>query len=182
MVREEAIVSILLYVESGLREHRPCFPRQILARGAQAIHGCRLGVEKSWLGARCMAREKKEYGNWCTLQYRQTSRATHGRAGQKRRWDMVQSHPSVGVILYHRTLDALVLVRQFRPAVGADECAVGVLGLRVLLRPHLFWPRVAWTNLGSGVSVKDERLGVVLKRGPYVWLPNKVQYPIVHFI
>lgn len=39
--------------------------------------------------------------------------------GKQRRWDMVASHPSVAVVLYHRGLDALLLVRQFRPAVYA---------------------------------------------------------------
>ncbi|KXZ46854.1 hypothetical protein GPECTOR_40g588 [Gonium pectorale] len=39
--------------------------------------------------------------------------------GKERRWDVVESHSSVGVILYHRELDAWVIVRQFRPAVYA---------------------------------------------------------------
>lgn len=37
--------------------------------------------------------------------------------GKPRRWDMVESHPSVAVLLYHRQRQAVVLVRQFRPAV-----------------------------------------------------------------
>ncbi|CAG9463436.1 unnamed protein product [Pedinophyceae sp. YPF-701] len=41
--------------------------------------------------------------------------------GRRRRWDMVVSHPSVAVLLYNRTRDALVLVRQFRPPVYASE-------------------------------------------------------------
>lgn len=40
-------------------------------------------------------------------------------AGKKRRWDAVASHPSVAVLLYHRSLNAFLLVRQFRPAVYA---------------------------------------------------------------
>ena len=39
-------------------------------------------------------------------------------AGKQRRWDMISSHSSVGVIIYHTHLDALLLVRQFRPAVS----------------------------------------------------------------
>ncbi|EFN53752.1 hypothetical protein CHLNCDRAFT_58436 [Chlorella variabilis] len=37
--------------------------------------------------------------------------------GKPRRWDMVESHPSVAVLLYHRQRQAVILVRQFRPAV-----------------------------------------------------------------
>eukprot|EP00898_Chlorokybus_atmophyticus_P000273 jgi/Chlat1/1246/Chrsp115S08653 len=40
--------------------------------------------------------------------------------GMKRRWDMVLSHPSVAIVLYHTGLDAVILVRQFRPAVYAS--------------------------------------------------------------
>ncbi|GLC35057.1 hypothetical protein PLESTM_000274700 [Pleodorina starrii] len=40
--------------------------------------------------------------------------------GKERRWDVVESHASVGVVLYHRDLDAFVIVRQFRPAVYAS--------------------------------------------------------------
>lgn len=40
-------------------------------------------------------------------------------AGKKRRWDVVQSHSSVGIVVFHKELKALVLVRQFRPAVRA---------------------------------------------------------------
>jgi len=39
-------------------------------------------------------------------------------AGKQRRWDMISSHSSVGVIIYHTELDALVVVRQFRPPVS----------------------------------------------------------------
>lgn len=33
-------------------------------------------------------------------------------AGKQRRWDMVESHPSVAALLYHRTRQAVLLVRQ----------------------------------------------------------------------
>lgn len=39
------------------------------------------------------------------------------RAGRERRWDIIKSMPSVGVVLYHTEWDAFLLVRQFRPAV-----------------------------------------------------------------
>ncbi len=39
-------------------------------------------------------------------------------AGKPRRWDMVVSHPSVAVLLYHRQRQAVVLVRQ----VGCCAC------------------------------------------------------------
>lgn len=42
--------------------------------------------------------------------------------GKERRWDIVKSHASVGVVLYHRGRDAFIVVRQFRPAVYAARC------------------------------------------------------------
>lgn len=39
--------------------------------------------------------------------------------GNKRRWDMVNSHSSVAILLYHTQRRAFLLVRQFRPAVYA---------------------------------------------------------------
>lgn len=39
--------------------------------------------------------------------------------GKKRRWDAVQSHGSVGALVYQRSQDSVVIVRQFRPAVYA---------------------------------------------------------------
>ncbi|GAQ82359.1 hypothetical protein KFL_001090080 [Klebsormidium nitens] len=40
---------------------------------------------------------------------------------RKRRWDMVESHPSVSILLYHKGFKAALLVRQFRPAVYVSE-------------------------------------------------------------
>ncbi|GAB4816171.1 hypothetical protein N2152v2_003217 [Parachlorella kessleri] len=49
--------------------------------------------------------------------------------GMERRWDMVQGVPSVGAILYHCDLKAVLLVRQFRPPVyvacAAEAAAEG---------------------------------------------------------
>lgn len=40
--------------------------------------------------------------------------------GTTRRWDLVESHASVGIVLYHTGMDALLVVRQFRPPVYAS--------------------------------------------------------------
>lgn len=37
--------------------------------------------------------------------------------GKQRRWDVIEAHSSVAVVLYHKDMDAFLLVRQFRPAV-----------------------------------------------------------------
>ena len=66
-------------------------------------------------------------------------------AGKQRRWDMISSHSSVGVIIYHTSLDALLVVRQFRPPVSSFfSCST-----RLTCSYHLFdfslypWPRPA---------------------------------------
>lgn len=41
--------------------------------------------------------------------------------GKQRRWDVVDSHSSVGIVVHHTELNALVIVRQFRPAVYAAQ-------------------------------------------------------------
>ncbi|KAG2482692.1 hypothetical protein HYH03_018398 [Edaphochlamys debaryana] len=51
--------------------------------------------------------------------YIQPKAATYLFNGKPRRWDVVESHASVGVVLYHRELGAWLIVRQFRPAVYA---------------------------------------------------------------
>lgn len=47
----------------------------------------------------------------------------YGLDGKQRRWDVIEAHASVGVVLYHENLDAFLLVRQFRPAVYATLAA-----------------------------------------------------------
>lgn len=42
--------------------------------------------------------------------------------GKKKKWDMVVSHASTACILYHKTLHAAVVVRQFRPPVYVSAC------------------------------------------------------------
>ncbi|KAF6263726.1 NUDIX hydrolase domain-like protein [Scenedesmus sp. NREL 46B-D3] len=41
--------------------------------------------------------------------------------GKQRRWDIIQAHSSVACVLYHKDMDAFLLVRQFRPAVYAHR-------------------------------------------------------------
>ncbi|KAK9821465.1 hypothetical protein WJX81_005867 [Elliptochloris bilobata] len=42
--------------------------------------------------------------------------------GKQRRWDVVRTHPSVGIVVCHTALRAALIVRQFRPAVYAALC------------------------------------------------------------
>lgn len=42
--------------------------------------------------------------------------------GKQRKWEMVESHPSVAILLYHTERRAVIIVRQFRPAVGTCNC------------------------------------------------------------
>lgn len=42
--------------------------------------------------------------------------------GKRRRWDVIESHSSVGIVIYHSDIDAFIIVRQFRPPVYA--CAM----------------------------------------------------------
>ena len=37
--------------------------------------------------------------------------------GVEKRWDIVDSHDSVAILLYHRELDSFVFVKQFRPSI-----------------------------------------------------------------
>jgi len=37
--------------------------------------------------------------------------------GIEKRWDIVDSHDSVAILLYHEDLDAFVFVKQFRPSI-----------------------------------------------------------------
>ena len=44
-------------------------------------------------------------------------RVVYRQNGIEKRWEIVQTHDSVAMLLYHRTKEAFVLVKQFRPAV-----------------------------------------------------------------
>jgi len=46
-----------------------------------------------------------------------TSLATYTQNGVDKTWEIVEAHDSVAILLYHRSKDAFVLVKQFRPAV-----------------------------------------------------------------
>jgi len=50
-----------------------------------------------------------------------TSLATYRQNGIEKRWEVVQAHDSVAVLIYHREQDAFVLVKQFRPAVYVNH-------------------------------------------------------------
>jgi len=43
-------------------------------------------------------------------------RVTFNQNGRQRKWDYVKVHDSVSILIYNKTSDAFVLVRQFRPA------------------------------------------------------------------
>jgi hypothetical protein len=53
----------------------------------------------------------------CDLPNKRKSPACFVRVGKARRWDMVETLASVGVVIYNIDRDAFVIVRQFRPAV-----------------------------------------------------------------
>jgi UDP-sugar diphosphatase len=46
-----------------------------------------------------------------------TSLATYQQNGIAKSWEIVEAHDSVAILIYHKTKDAFVLVKQFRPAV-----------------------------------------------------------------
>lgn len=46
-----------------------------------------------------------------------TSLATYQQNGMAKSWEIVEAHDSVAILIYHKTKDAFVLVKQFRPAV-----------------------------------------------------------------
>lgn len=41
--------------------------------------------------------------------------------GKQKSWDIIKSHNSVAILLYHQELESFVIVRQFRPAVFAQN-------------------------------------------------------------
>lgn len=62
--------------------------------------------------------------------YVQPRRMRYCENGVSRSWDFIQSLDSVAVVLYHRSKDSLLLVRQFRPAVfvrGVDQSSLSPL-------------------------------------------------------
>jgi len=46
-----------------------------------------------------------------------TSFATYIQNGKAKSWEIVESHDSVAILIYHREKNAFILVQQFRPAV-----------------------------------------------------------------
>lgn len=41
--------------------------------------------------------------------------------GKQKSWDIIKSHNSVSILLYHQDLESFIIVRQFRPAVFAQN-------------------------------------------------------------
>ena len=50
-------------------------------------------------------------------QYIKPYRLTFEKDGKRRDWEVVDTHDSVAVLIYHTGKDAFMLVKQFRPAV-----------------------------------------------------------------
>lgn len=48
---------------------------------------------------------------------------------------MVKSHASVGIVLYHAAQDALLVVRQFRPAVRPPDSSILLTDSRMCSLP-----------------------------------------------
>ena len=46
-----------------------------------------------------------------------TAKASFNQNGIDKSWELIHSHDSVAILIYHTTKDAFVLVNQFRPAV-----------------------------------------------------------------
>lgn len=59
--------------------------------------------------------------------FAKTALATFKQNGIEKSWEVVESHDSVAILIYHRERDSFVLVKQFRPAVynrGGDGITV----------------------------------------------------------
>lgn len=50
-------------------------------------------------------------------QFVQPKRMEYLQAGEPRKWDMVEVHDSVAIVLYHENHQSLIVVKQFRPPV-----------------------------------------------------------------
>ena len=50
-------------------------------------------------------------------QFVKTSLATYKQNGKEKFWEIVESHDSVAILLYHKEREAFILVQQFRPPV-----------------------------------------------------------------
>ncbi|MBN2721678.1 MAG: NUDIX domain-containing protein [Campylobacterales bacterium] len=55
-----------------------------------------------------------------------TSLATYRQNGIQKSWEIVKAHDSAAVLLYHKTKNAFVLVKQFRPATYANAHTTGM--------------------------------------------------------
>ncbi len=59
--------------------------------------------------------------------FAKTALVTFKQNGKEKSWEIVESHDSVAILIYHKDRDSFVLVKQFRPAVynrGGDGITV----------------------------------------------------------
>ncbi|KRZ86854.1 Uridine diphosphate glucose pyrophosphatase [Trichinella sp. T8] len=71
--------------------------------------------------------------------------------GWLRTWDAVISHNSVAALIYHRTRQAIVLVKQFRPAVYANNIEISTFG-KTEVDTEKFPPKLGMTfELCAGI-------------------------------
>eukprot|EP00899_Mesostigma_viride_P005785 jgi/Mesvir1/15207/Mv06439-RA.2 len=98
-------------------------------------------------------------------------RLSFNQAEMRRRWDMVISHPSVAILIYHKEMDAVVLVRQFRPSVflselisGSDDARKQVedAGVDVVDHPRAMTSAFVY-ELCAGIIDKDKSLEAISK-------------------
>jgi len=50
-----------------------------------------------------------------------TALARYRQDGTEKRWEIVQAHDSVAILIYHTQKDVFILVKQFRPAVYLND-------------------------------------------------------------
>jgi UDP-sugar diphosphatase len=85
----------------------------------QSIGGCKMSATLERLGADVAVGPLPSSGS----AFIRPASVAYSLDGKKRRWDVIEAHASVGVVLYHEDLDAFLIVRQFRPAVYATLLA-----------------------------------------------------------
>jgi nudix-type nucleoside diphosphatase (YffH/AdpP family) len=99
-------------------------PAQPYPHGLKSLGGCTLETTLARLGASLSLAPLPSTGS----AFIKPATVLYQLDGKQRRWDVIEAHPSIGVILYHEDLDAFVIVRQFRPAVYSALLAGGANG------------------------------------------------------
>lgn len=93
-------------------KHMPANP---YPHGLKSIGGCTMAQTLERLGARVAVGPLPASGS----AFVKPASVAYELDGKQRRWDVIEAHASVGVVIYHVDLDAFLVVRQFRPAVYA---------------------------------------------------------------